>query len=110
MKSLRALVLTGTMAATACLSLVTTFAPAAHASAMKPVTVVGHLSKFTTMSDFTLKTMHETLVVDTNAMTHVTENGMKMKVHSLKPGWLLTVKGPETSMTVHATSIVVDSM
>jgi hypothetical protein len=75
-----------------------------------PVTVEGHLAKFTTMSDFILRTMHETIVVDTTAMTHVTENGMALKVHSLKPGWLLTVKGPEENKTVHATRIIVDTM
>lgn len=110
MKSLKTLLATGTMAVAAFVPLGAALAPVAGASAMASVTVQGHLSKFTTMSDFTLKAMHETYVVDTNSMTHITENGMKLKVHSLKPGWLLTVKGPATTMTIHATSIVVDKM
>lgn len=110
MKSIKTVLLAGGMAALAWAPLGAAVAPAASASSTKQVTVEGHLTKFTTMSDFTLKTMHETLVVDTDAMTHITEHGMKLKVHSLKAGWLLTVKGPETTMTVHATSIVVDTM
>lgn len=110
MKTLKTLLLTGSIAAAGAVPFGIALAPAAHASGMAPVTVEGHLSKFTTMSDFTLKAMHETYVVDTNSMTHITENGMKLKVHSLKPGWLLTVKGPATTMTIHATSIVVDKM
>jgi hypothetical protein len=110
MKSLKTALFAGTMATLAFAPLGAGLASTASASPMKQISVEGHLSKFTTMADFTLKTMHETLVVDTDAMTHVTEHGMKLKVHSLKPGWLLTVKGPETSMTVHATSIVVDTM
>jgi hypothetical protein len=107
MKSLRTLLATGAMTAAACVPLGVALTPAASAATM-PVTIMGHLTKFTTMSDFALKTKHETLVVDTNAMTHITENGMKEKLHSLKPGWVLTVKGVETAMTVHATSVVVD--
>ena len=71
-------------------------ADAAAADTMAPVTVEGHLVKFTSMSDFTLNTMKETLTVDTTSMTHVTESGMAMKIHSLKPGWLLTVKARKT--------------
>ena len=89
-------------------------APALSGAANLPATttaqVSGHFGKFTSSTAFTLTLKHGSDKVQTDAMTHVYENGKKISLHSLKHGWLLLVRGVMSHGYLKASKIVVNKM
>ncbi|HTV12391.1 MAG TPA: hypothetical protein VME20_11105 [Acidimicrobiales bacterium] len=71
------------------------------------VSRTGTFEKLLSMSSFELKVGMKSYAVKTNAMTHITDNGMKERLSSLKKGETLTVKGELEMGTILATSVVV---
>ena len=79
-------------------------------AAMMKVTKVGTFEKWTSKTSFEMKVGMKPYAVKVNAMTHITENGMKEKTSSLKKGDAIKVKGELEMGTVLAAGIVITRM
>ena len=88
--------------------------PALSGAATRPAlvtaNVAGHFDKFTTKTAFTLTLMHGSDKIQTDAMTHVYENGNKISLHSLRHGWVLSVRGIMSHGYLKASRIIVNKM
>ena len=79
-------------------------------AAMMTVTKTGTFEKWTSKTSFEIKAGMKLYAVKVNDMTHITENGMKEMLSSLKTGYVIKVRGKLEMGTVLATSIVIEKM
>lgn len=86
----------------------------AGATAMAPVTVSGKVvaivSTAKDSSSFRIKVGSKTDLVKCDAMTHITENGMKVTMSKLAVGDTVRVRGPLEMGTISASSVVITTM